>query len=76
MEGEVYELVDARLAPPVEAAYQFTELPLVGVADKVTDPFPQRDPGVVDDKLGLVTVMVAGLLVIQTLPDPSLMIAR
>ena len=40
--------------PPVETAYQLI-IPVIGegAANKVTEPVPHREPGVVEEKLGI-----------------------
>ena len=43
----VQEVPVPRIAPPLEAAYQFTT-PALAVADKATVPVPHLSPGIVD----------------------------
>ena len=55
----------AKTEPPVEAAYQLI-IPVdgEGTADKVTVPVPHREPGVVEEKVGIgFTVATARTLV-------------
>ena len=51
--GVVNVLPVAKAAPPVEAAYQLIDWPLLGVAERLTVPVPHLVAGVVDTTLGL-----------------------
>ena len=60
IDGVLNVLPEARLVPPVSAAYQFT-VPVLEIPPNTTEPVPQREPGVEEVIVGeafTVTVVV------------------